>query len=261
MLLEIHKSKSSFCEFEDEIYNQQDIILESLEECLFPENIIQAKTNKAARITREKALEYLDTHNKKPKMTDIKIDPNDIEDNGLIFRVHTYEHIPLSTERKKTKKTVADWHVKLNYIPFKHYILEDGQLREVGRSHTNGGEFSDSHGSITDELAKMFVLLVNRYSQKGNWRGYTYNDEMKGKALLQLSEMGLKFNEFRSDNPFSYYTTLVTNAFKRVLNDEKRSQSIRDDLLEEQGQDPSFSRQLDHEEAIRNLREEKQDYE
>ena len=105
----------------------------------------------------------------------------------------------------------------------------------------------------------MFILMVNKYAQRGNWRGYTYIDEMKGQALLQLSQMGLQFDEYKSDNPFSYYTASVSNSFTRVLNLEKKNQDLRDDLLIDSGASPSFSRQLAAENEIRRLREDAQD--
>ncbi len=76
-----------------------------------------------------------------------------------------------------------------------------------------------------------------------------------GQALVQLSQVGLQFNEAKSDNPFAYYTAAVNNSFTRVLNLEKRNQTIRDDILIEQGHMPSYSRQLAHEAEIRQLRE------
>ena len=76
-----------------------------------------------------------------------------------------------------------------------------------------------------------------------NWRGYTYVDEMRSQALLQLSQIGLQFDESKSENPFAYYTAAVTNSFVRVINIEKRNQNIRDDILEQNGMDPSYTRQ------------------
>jgi hypothetical protein len=66
---------------------------------------------------------------------------------------------------------------------------------------------------------------------------------MKGQAILQLSHIGLKFDEMKSENPFAYYTAAVTNSFTRILNEEKKGQNIRDDLLVEAGLTPSLTRQ------------------
>ena len=60
--------------------------------------------------------------------------------------------------------------------------------------------------------------------------------------------IGLQFDESKSDNPFAYYTAAITNSFTRVLNMEKKHQSLRDDLLQEAGQTPSFTRQIEYEE-------------
>jgi hypothetical protein len=88
------------------------------------------------------------------------------------------------------------------------------------------------------------MMLCEKYSMKFNWRGYTYRDEMEASAILQLTYVGLRFNEAKSANPFAYYTAAITNSFRRVLNIEKRSQNIRDDILEVNGLSPSFSRQM-----------------
>ena len=95
----------------------------------------------------------------------------------------------------------------------------------------------------------MFIKLCERYGSKGNWRGYTYNDEMRSQALLQLSQVGLQFDESKSNNPFAYYTATITNSFTRILNVEKRNQHLRDDILEANGLNPSYTRQTDN--AIR----------
>ena len=74
-------------------------------------------------------------------------------------------------------------------------------------------------------------------------RGYTYNDEMQGQAILQLAQIGLQFDESKSNNPFAYYTAAVTNSFVRIINIEKRNQNIRDDILEMNNMMPSMTRQ------------------
>jgi hypothetical protein len=140
-------------------------------------------------------------------------------------------------------------HVKVNFPPFQHYKLDSNNSAVcVGKSHWKGGvktgEFSKDHGKITDKLARMFIMLCEKYAMKFNWRGYTYNDEMRNSAILQLTYVGLRFNEAKSANPFAYYTAAITNSFCRVLNTEKRNQNIRDDILEMNGLNPSHTRQM-----------------
>lgn len=275
ILKEIHESKTSYCSFTEKEYHRYDLIIDklkdgfdtaqSLEFLAQPEQIQAAKEARASRLSVE---------------TGQKVLPEDILTEDLIFRVMTWDHIPVSQkqprkttkkktakdilvfedddndnafadlEDEKTKSEVDDMvHVKVNFPPFQHYKFNsDGKLICVGKSHWKGtvedGHFSKDHGKITDKLARMYIMLCEKYAMKFNWRGYTYNDEMRNSAILQLTYVGLRFNEARSANPFAYYTAAITNSFCRVLNTEKRNQNIRDDILEMNGLNPSFSRQM-----------------
>jgi hypothetical protein len=248
LLKEIHKSKVSYSEFTEPHYHQFDAIVENYDDMFTDEVLAEAREAKAKRIASGK-----------PRLIDQKLDPEDLAEDELVYRVMTYDHIPLDPGRKKNPRKEAEHYVKLNFIPFKHYIITDRKnkvAKEVGRSHSKDGEFCQTHGAMTDKLAHMFMLLVERYSQRANWRGYTYVDEMKGQSLLQLSAMGLQFNEAKSNNPFAYYTQALTHSFTRVLNIEKKNQDIRDKILVEKGLTPSFSKQIEHEENLRKMREE-----
>jgi len=272
MLKEIHKSKLSFCSLVDDDYSRFDVIVETIEDIKNPEFIQLAKETRAHQLSVE-AYEtaYWDWKNnngkssQKPKQISYKIDPDTIDEKSLIFRLMTFDHVPLEPGRKSKPKTTADHHAKCNFPPFKHYAYIDEEIKEVVRSHWEGGfdngKFNVQHGAISNNLAKMFIKLCERYSMRSNWRGYTYVDEMRSHALLQLSQIGLQFNELKSQNPFAYYTAAVTNSFTRVLNLEKRNQNIRDDILQENGQMPSWTRQIEHEMAERAKWDEQSDKE
>lgn len=251
MLKQIHISKSNFSWFEDrDKHHQYDVIIDNVAGELDIAAEIReleaiARQNRADRM--QKAAWDLNT-DKKKKQADFAVDPTSFEQDEIVFRIMTFEHIPDEPGRKANPKTVADHKVKLNFPPFKHYVIDGNDIREVGISHHNKNkEFDIVTGRITATLANMYIKLVERYSQRANWRGYTYIDEMRGQALLQLTQIGLQFNEAKSDNPFAYYTAAVNNSFTRVLNIEKKNQGIRDDLLEKSGQAPSWTRQLEHE--------------
>ena len=251
MLKQIHISKSNFSWFEDrDKHHQFDVIIDNVSGELDLAGEIRnleaiARQNRADRMQKEAW--DLNT-DKKKKQADFAVDPNSFDQEQIVFRVMTFEHIPDEPGRKKNPKTVADHKVKLNFPPFKHYILANENPVCVGISHFNKDkEFDLTSGKITATLANMYIKLVERYSQRSNWRGYTYIDEMRGQALLQLTQVGLQFNEDKSDNPFAYFTAVVNNSFTRVLNSEKKNQGLRDDLLESIGQSPSWTRQLEHE--------------
>ena len=257
ILAEIHKSKKTYCKYLNrETDSDFDIIVDDIKK-INKTRIKEARTNK---VTRAK------------KIDGIILDPKDVSDQELVFRVMTWEHIPM-VDKKPTKAQLKkrakiedmfddieeareqeDYgitdqiHTKCNFPPFQHYMLDENMKPYlVGKSHWVGdletGHFSKDHGSMTPKLAHMFIKLCERYATRSNWRGYTYNEEMRGQALLQLSQIGLQFDEAKSQNPFAYYTAAITNSFTRILNIEKKNQSIRDDILEMNGLNPSFTRQ------------------
>lgn len=261
ILKEIHLSKNTYCWYQDRVNDHQyDIILPSRDK-VNVRTIAEARRNRADRIKRE---------------TSEVIDPKKIANTDLVFRITAWDHIPKAPKkltkaeikRRKVEEIleiedtpeedgleelldvpVLDTaHVRLNFPPFEHYRLDSNkELFIVGRSHWRGdlatGEFCREHGEMTRKLAQMFIKLCERYATRSNWRGYTYNEEMRGQALLQLSQIGLQFDESKSQNPFAYYTAAITNSFTRILNIEKKMQNIRDDILEINGLNPSWTRQ------------------
>ena len=245
LLEEIHKSKNSYCSYTKDEHHRYDAIVSSLER-INVRTIAEAKRARAKRLAQEE-FEKRKAVDPKVKLSECEVDYKKIKKEDLVFRVMTFEHVPLAPGRKKTLKNTADSHEKVNFPPFQHWKFdENDNLILVGKSHWKGdfvtGSFNKEHGQMTNNLARMFIKLCERYATRGNVRGYTYNDEMRGQAILQLTQIGLQFDESKSDNPFAYYTAAVTNSFVRVINIEKRNQSIRDDILEINGMNPSYSR-------------------
>ena len=252
-MAQIHASKNTYCSYVTPEDAQYDIIVPNLKK-INVRSIAEAKKNKAKRLTQEAWEAAKEAGMKKIKLVDYTVSPRKIDKTDLIFRVMTFDHIPMDDTRKKNPKQVADHHSKVNFPPFQHYKIDKkGKLVCVGKSHwiggMNNGYFSVDHGKMTNQLALMYMKLCERYGTRANWRGYTYNDEMQSQALMQLSQIGLQFDESKSDNPFAYYTAAITNSFTRILNIEKKNQAIRDDLLEFNGMMPSFTRQNENETA------------
>ena len=251
LLREIHTSKISYSSYVDDEAANYDLIVLNLDKINI-RTVAQAKRNRADQLAQDAYKEAI-KEDQTVKLAEFAVNWKKIPKEGLVFRVITHDHIPLEPGRKKNPKTVADHHTHCNFPPFQHFRFdENSELKCVGKSHwkegMKNGVFSKTHGAMTNELAKMYMKLVERYGTRGNWRGYTYNDEMQASALLQLSQIGLQFDESKSQNPFAYYTAAITNSFTRVLNLEKKGQNIRDDILEQHGLNPSYTRQIKNEE-------------
>lgn len=270
ILKEIHKSKKTYCSYLDQEQDSDfDMILPSVSK-INKKHILEARRARCERLAKLQVDAYA-KEGVKRKVDEFLIPTKDMPATDVVFRVMTFEHIPIDDVKQAKadakardeaeddditteyddepeKARGAKKYVKINFPPFFHYrVDENGEPYVVGKSHWNGdlknGNFDTRHGQMTPKLAHMFIKLCERYATRSNWRGYTYNDEMRSQALLQLAQIGLQFDESKSDNPFAYYTAAITNSFTRVLNIEKRNQNIRDDILEMNNLTPSYTRQ------------------
>ncbi len=102
---------------------------------------------------------------------------------------------------------------------------------------------------MSPRLVEMLMLMVDRYAERSNWSKYSYVDELKGQAVLSLCSNWHKFDENRISlnppNPFSFYTSVIQNAFKYQIGKEKKPQKVRDEILKARGLAPSYGSQID----------------
>lgn len=91
-------------------------------------------------------------------------------------------------------------------------------------------------GRITPKLAKMFMILVQRYSEHAWWVGYSqgWKEEMMQDALLALCKGSLKFDPSyaerngKTPNFFSYATTICYRSFKSTRDKHKKQTDIEE---------------------------------
>ena len=140
------------------------------------------------------------------------IDPEDLEE---------------VTEKKKPAKRAKSTTTKGHYVRNADLLPEVIRSKELGR--------------ITNELAKMLMLIAERYSCKASFVGYSFREDMVSFALVNLMAKALKFNPEKSNNPFSFYTTAIHNSFLQYLNEERKHRDIRDQLIVDEGLNPSFN--------------------
>jgi len=104
----------------------------------------------------------------------------------------------------------------------------------MAKNYINNREFSnsvdewierksvDSTAVMSQYLGECILTLVNRYGSKSNFSGYTYLDDMKTEALYLCV---IYAHNYRSDkaygNAFGYFSKIVENAFKCVINRER----------------------------------------
>lgn len=138
------------------------------------------------------------------------------------------------TELETTSSRLDDIPPELRCVASnkgKYYLTNEDLLPEVIKSK--------EVGYITDRLARMLMLLAERYSRKSNFVGYSYRQDMVSAALLNLCKNALKFNPERSQNPFAFYTTAIKRSFLQYMENEKEEHYIRDTILLDNGHEAS----------------------
>lgn len=94
---------------------------------------------------------------------------------------------------------------------------------------------------IPDYIGSCFLKLSTRISFKPNYVNYPFKDEMISDAYFTCVKYIQNFNSERSENPFSYFTSIVENCFKQRIAKEKKQLVIKDRLLEAKGFSEVFS--------------------
>lgn len=136
----------------------------------------------------------------------------------------------------------------------KDYLHNSNLLVEIARSKEILNRFPvEEHDDraaecLTKELVAMIAELVSRLATSFRWRGYTWIEDMKSEALLNLCKVALKFNMEKAGdypNPFGYYTQIAKRVFLNYIEKEKKQGKIRDEIIEMSDTDllPSFARQ------------------
>lgn len=209
LLKEIHKSKITYCSFTRPEYTSYDMIINDVDK-INKKTVSEARKNRAERLAKEAQDLDLASGIKK-KLDEYAIAPTKIPITDVVFRVMTWEHIPIdeAKQRKADAKAQEEYndecfeteydepvvqikapakYVKVNFPPFQHYVVNDEHIPMcVGKSHWQGnletGHFSKDHGQMTPKLAHMFIKLCERYATRYNWRGYCVDSETE--ALTQ----------------------------------------------------------------------------
>lgn len=131
----------------------------------------------------------------------------------------TWDHIPLSD--KPNNYLAVDrgrFHVRCNFMPFIH--VRNGEVI-LKSHHSDENTFCKTHGKITPGLAKSYNLLCEQLAKKPNWAGYTWVEDFKTEALIDLLTNGLYFDLSQSRKPFNYLTTIASHSFKKAVKAEK----------------------------------------
>ena len=85
-------------------------------------------------------------------------------------------------------------------------------------------------GVINEKLGLMIQQIAINYSNRGNFAGYTWREDMVSEAVLICFKYMHNFDPTKQKhpNPFSYFTTIIHNAFINYIRKQKKHSQIKD---------------------------------
>lgn len=75
---------------------------------------------------------------------------------------------------------------------------------------------------MPDYAGRCIILICERIGGRGNFRAYTYRDEMVGDAIMDCVNAFYNFDSDRFNNPFGYFSRVAWRAMIRKIFTEKR---------------------------------------
>ena len=86
---------------------------------------------------------------------------------------------------------------------------------------------------LSDEIGKAFMQIAVGLSNRNNFNGYSFKEDMIGDAIENCVMAASNFDPAKSKNPFAYFTQISWYAFLRRIQKEKKNLHIMYDLLDQ----------------------------
>lgn len=118
-------------------------------------------------------------------------------------------------KQKRTRLKPTDRH----YVNNKEFLQDMIEYRKMCDAAKEKGE---PRPRLTDAIGKKILLIAQRTAFKHNFINYSFRDEMIADAIENCVMYAHNFNPEKSSNPFSYFTTMVSFAFIRRIQKEKK---------------------------------------
>ena len=106
-------------------------------------------------------------------------------------------------------------------------------------------------GYVSDELAKMFMLLSEKNATHRYFIRYPYQEDLIMTGVLACVRGYDKFDPERGDNAFAYFTSCIWNAFKQYIKKEYYFKNVKDEVMVDNEMNPSYGYDEFHESVER----------
>ena len=118
---------------------------------------------------------------------------------------------------------------KQHYVDNKEFLAAMIEWKESIREAESKG---DEIPPITEYIGECFYKIATHLSYRPNFINYTYREEMIGDGIENCIQYAKNFDPEKSKNPFAYFTQIIYYAFLRRISKEKKQQSIKQKMID-----------------------------
>lgn len=109
---------------------------------------------------------------------------------------------------------------------------------------------------IQDYLGECFMNIAKKLSNRPNFSGYMYKDDMISDALENCVRYINSFDPEISNNPFAYFTQMIHHAFVRRIKSEKTQLYTKFKMMENSFlHDEPYNKKYINDKSDENMRE------
>jgi hypothetical protein len=128
-----------------------------------------------------------------------------------------------------TKSTTTKKRGRKPSVAKEYYINNNEFYDEIAR-HLETLK-TDPNAGIPEAIWIKFHKLTRRIAMLPKFSGYTYKEEFISDALLLCAMKIDKFNPEKSQNPFAFFTQVITNCYWQAIAGENKEVSKKKSLL------------------------------
>ena len=119
----------------------------------------------------------------------------------------------------------------INYVSNEELFDEIVKYKKKVQSYKDRGW--TKRPKMQDRLGEIIMLIANKLSNRPNFIGYTYKDEMVSDGIENVIKYVDKFDDIKYKNAFAYVTQILFFAFVRRISKEKEQAEIKFKKIEE----------------------------
>lgn len=85
---------------------------------------------------------------------------------------------------------------------------------------------------MPEALGESFLIIARNLSNKSNFIGYTWKEDMIAEAVLTCIKYFGNFDPNKSNNPFAYITRICYNSFVNYIKKQNKHGKMKQDLYD-----------------------------